>query len=574
MAKPKNKSSKQKQQNESRRDNVVKVVSRKQKRKDERKQKKQMKNMHYLKKRGVQEPLKAEVAPLKEANESNKEKNATLKSSKKDLVTKLKNDYQVQRKKMLIEANREEEENLKKLEKQLNLNKTRKKNKDKEKKLPKSFTEDGLSYILDACDGDKLSKFNLEDDDSDMDENLEGNIPDQSSDENSNVEQSDEEMSNDESDAESVEEDGNDSMEQEAEQGIEESFDSNLEEQENVENESEEDDISENASDDEEESDAEQDNKTENEFKDDQPKDETWEDIYGRKRDAGGNVIQSSTKYVPPALRNLQAKGDLARLEKQIKGQLNRLAESNMQSISKLIENLYARHSRNDMNQCLVKVLKSAIVIPNALTPERLVMEHAVFVALLHANVGDEVGATIAQNWIESMMNLYKDPKKHSDDKELDNYVMFGCYLYAFQVIACDLIFDLTEKFLANFSLKDIELIILVLRLVGFNMRKDDPTKLKNTIIDVQKKSEETAALNSRVRFMLETLMAIKNNNVKKMPNYDPEHQIHLTKIMRNFIRPGADLTPLKVRLEDLLNAESRGKWWIVGSAWSGRETR
>ena len=222
----------------------------------------------------------------------------------------------------------------------------------------------------------------------------------------------------------------------------------------------------------------------------------------------------------------------------------------------------------------LLKVLKSAIVIPNALTPERLVMEHAVFVALLHANVGDEVGATIAQNWIESMMNLYQDPKKHSDDKELDNYVMFGCYLYAFQVIACDLIFDLTEKFVANFSLKDIELIILVLRLVGFNMRKDDPTKLKNTIIEVQKKSEETAASNSRVRFMLETLMAIKNNNVKKMPNYDPEHQIHLTKIMRNFIRPGADLTPLKVRLEDLLNAESRGKWWIVGSAWSGRETR
>ena len=85
-------------------------------------------------------------------------------------------------------------------------------------------------------------------------------------------------------------------------------------------------------------------------------------------------------KYVPPALRNLQDKSDLTRLEKQVKGQLNRLAESNLQSISRVIEDLYIRNSRNDMNQCMLKVLKSAIIIPNAITPERLVMEHAVFI--------------------------------------------------------------------------------------------------------------------------------------------------------------------------------------------------
>ena len=87
-------------------------------------------------------------------------------------------------------------------------------------------------------------------------------------------------------------------------------------------------------------------------------------------------------KYVPPALRNLQDKSDLTRLEKQVKGQLNRLAESNLQSISRIIEDLYIRNSRNDMNQCMLKVLKSAIIIPNAITPERLVMEHAVFIGM------------------------------------------------------------------------------------------------------------------------------------------------------------------------------------------------
>ena len=71
---------------------------------------------------------------------------------------------------------------------------------------------------------------------------------------------------------------------------------------------------------------------------------------------------------------------------------------------------------------------------------------------------------------------------------------------------------------------------------------------------------------------MLESLIAIKNNNVKKLPNYDPTYQVHLQKIIRNFYRPGAETTPLNVKLDDLLSADTRGRWWIVGSAWSGRE--
>lgn len=28
----------------------------------------------------------------------------------------------------------------------------------------------------------------------------------------------------------------------------------------------------------------------------------------------------------------------------------------------------------------------------------------------------------------------------------------------------------------------------------------------------------------------------------------------------------------LSISLDDLLNAEKQGRWWLVGSAWSGRE--
>jgi len=36
-------------------------------------------------------------------------------------------------------------------------------------------------------------------------------------------------------------------------------------------------------------------------------------------------------------------------------------------------------------------------------------------------------------------------------------------------------------------------------------------------------------------------------------------------------LRPGASVTPLKVSLDDLTNIETRGRWWLVGSAWAGK---
>lgn len=72
---------------------------------------------------------------------------------------------------------------------------------------------------------------------------------------------------------------------------------------------------------------------------------------------------------------------------------------------------------------------------------------------------------------------------------------------------------------------------------------------------------------------MLDILLAIKNNNVTKIPNYDTTYSEHLKKISKNFIRKGNYVTQLNISLEDLLNADERGKWWIVGSAWTGKSS-
>lgn len=69
---------------------------------------------------------------------------------------------------------------------------------------------------------------------------------------------------------------------------------------------------------------------------------------------------------------------------------------------------------------------------------------------------------------------------------------------------------------------------------------------------------------------MLDVLTAIKNNNVNRIPNYDPALAEHLRRILRTLCVNGKYVTTLNISLEDLLNVQNRGKWWVVGSAWTG----
>ncbi|CAN7997308.1 unnamed protein product [Ixodes hexagonus] len=305
-------------------------------------------------------------------------------------------------------------------------------------------------------------------------------------------------------------------------------------------------------------------------------KDGTWEDIYGRLRDKDGNVV--SQKYVPPAKRlqsgqlDSKKKEELARLKKQLKGLLNRLSQSTVQPIGLQIEELYRKHSNNDMNSSLNLALCESLISP-FLSPERLVMEHAMLVAYLHCNVGTEVGAQILQDMAEKFNSLYEQGQNKDTSKEADNCILFISYLFAFKVVHSRIVFDLIRKLAEVFSEKDVELILLVLRSVGFVLRKHDPLALKETVVLLQQKSAQDAnSQDSRKRFMMDILSAVRNNNIQKIPNCDPSMLEHASKVLRGLFRKGCSLQELNISLDDLLKAHERGKWWVVGSAWTGSQ--
>ncbi|XP_017771017.1 PREDICTED: nucleolar MIF4G domain-containing protein 1 homolog [Nicrophorus vespilloides] len=310
--------------------------------------------------------------------------------------------------------------------------------------------------------------------------------------------------------------------------------------------------------------------------------DGTWEDIYGRMRDKDGNVVNKTEgKYIPPAVRarmEANSTGDKKRIEKlnrlkrQFKGYLNRLAESNMHSIATQIEELYMNNSRNDVNEMLTGLILEAVV-SQSITPERLLLEHILLITILQANVGTEVGAHFLQSVIKKFDELFNEDIP-VEDKRLDNVVNIIAQLYNFKVFQSQLLYEILNKLSSKFEEKHVDCILSILRNVGFTLRKDNPLALKDLIINLQKQASsasEEVKDNARVKFMLDVLLAIKNNNMHKIPNYDTSYSEHLKKISKGFIRKGNYVTQLNISLEDLLKADERGKWWVVGSAWSGK---
>lgn len=306
-----------------------------------------------------------------------------------------------------------------------------------------------------------------------------------------------------------------------------------------------------------------------------QPK--LWEDIYGRVRDSSGNIVKDAkmdSKYVPPALRatassTSEKKSELLlKIKRQLKGLLNRLSESNMQPICHQIEEMYMKNSRNDMNDTLMSLMSELVLSP-VLTPPRLILEQAMLIASLHGNVGSEIGAHFLQSLANKLDKLLKSNENYGEGKESNNIIVFLCHLYDFKVTHSLLIFDIVRRLADSFQEKDVELIHLIFKNVGFSLRKDDLQAFKEMTVCIQSKAHAFKVKdNARLEFMLETLTAIRHHQLNKITDYDPSIVERAKKMVKTLVRKGSSVQELSISLEDLLKVEEQGRWWIVGSAW------
>ncbi|KAF7977509.1 hypothetical protein HWV62_3486 [Athelia sp. TMB] len=304
----------------------------------------------------------------------------------------------------------------------------------------------------------------------------------------------------------------------------------------------------------------------------------------------GAPTADHTSRYVPPHLRNHDSahnqpdSEELIKLKRQLNGLLNRMSEQNMAAILDSIEELYRKNRRHDLTSTLTTLIIDGISSHSVLLDSYVVL-HAAFVSSMHKIIGLEFAAYFVQHVVSSYEKHYaalkteclEEDSAQGEGKECSNLIVLLSELYNFQVISSVLVFDIIRDLLSQKLTEfGVELLLKIVRNSGQQLRQDDPSALKDIIGIVQTKiAGQDEKLSSRTRFMIETLTNLKNNKIKRTAGQ--QHQGgEAVERMKRFLsglakkRQVVSHEPLRVSLEDLHAAESKGKWWLVGAAWGG----
>ena len=304
--------------------------------------------------------------------------------------------------------------------------------------------------------------------------------------------------------------------------------------------------------------------------------------LYGKSLDNGMNETLSTVgggRYVPPHERTKSSldddtAGKQNRLRRVVRGLFNRLSESNIDPITSEIRSLFSNNARMDMSNIISEVV-IAVCADGDDVASSVLTSCAASVASLNAQMGPAVGAVI----LEHIVKALHDRLGHTAKASSANLVILLSNLYSFQMVHSGLIYDLIRVLIDGFQELHIELLALLLKHCGYQLRRDDPAALRDTVMLVQNTSAEfesnngtDISMSSRFQFMLDTIYELKNNK-RKMSDVN-EQLVPL----RNWLRQrrqshcsGAD-PQLRLGWQELLDADQKGRWWIVGSAWRGRD--
>lgn len=280
--------------------------------------------------------------------------------------------------------------------------------------------------------------------------------------------------------------------------------------------------------------------------------------------------------YVPPHLRQLSQSSrqteNFQKLHRVVRGLVNRLSETNVKLIVEEVECLFHENSRNDMNRTLTDCLLASCTSASRVG-DQILMDSILLLGILHNSVGVEVGSYFVEILAKKLEDGYEQDRK-KPTKASVNVVMLFAFLYTLEMIHCRLVYDLVRKFVASLNELDIELLLTLLCWVGPQLRRDDPHALKDIVVEVETKAfsmSHEILDDSRVKFMLDTIMALKNNNLRKIRQYDPSRIEQYKQRYRDLTKGKRSAeSQLRMGLSDLLNADKCGRWWVVGSSWSG----
>ncbi|KAJ2081236.1 suppressor of glycerol defect [Coemansia sp. RSA 988] len=301
-------------------------------------------------------------------------------------------------------------------------------------------------------------------------------------------------------------------------------------------------------------------------------------------------------RYIPPSLRKMQqpeAEDErTAAIRKALQGQLNRLSESNIEGILLQIENQYQKYPRHYVTEVLTSLILQAIRSRIHMLDTILYVNAAVVGAVYRA-VGLEPVAHLVQTLMEELERRFADGLAESRrergheaandgegeltiGKECQNLCAFIAELYNFQVVSCQLVYDVIRLCVKDINEFTAELLLKIIRISGQQLRKDDPSALKEVVRQVTETVGPSGEqkLSVRCRFMVESLTKLKDNRMRSAMTHSADNVERLKRFLGNMDKRRAvgAAEPINIGLQDIRDVGTKGKWWLVGASWVGRQ--
>lgn len=304
-------------------------------------------------------------------------------------------------------------------------------------------------------------------------------------------------------------------------------------------------------------------------------------DILSNSEDTRESALSSSTPITTPNNNNKDLDQKLTR---HIHGLLNRLTLSNFSPVMSEILSVFNTNSKNSVTNAILDSLISSIT-----TQVNLMDNFIITFASLSSVMAHLTGIDLIAQIIERCLSII-DPlrKKDKSEREMEmntddilitnskivmNCVSLFAYLYNLQIISDVFIISLIRESLIGLNDLDVEIILKLIRLSGYQLRKDESANLKLIIGEVLSKVEEMSSSiqSSRFKFMIETIMDLKNNRQKLVVAASAGGELETSKkVIRSFLQANnlSKLESLRITVDDIRNASSKGRWWKIGAKW------
>ena len=326
------------------------------------------------------------------------------------------------------------------------------------------------------------------------------------------------------------------------------------------------------------------------------------EDIYGNKIDSDPSEAKKPSKYVPPHLRKKQqAEGDdeeekerMRVISRSLNNSLNRLSEDTLISIAQQVTKLYSSNPTQMVHKLIWKNAKD-VCIATPMLMTGLIPVYTACITGVHIQTGDtvQIGEFILEKVVMELLDRLKESReeKNNDDndkeienKQICNLMLVLCYLYNYGIVHCSFIYDIIRHLIENFSEADVECLLILLSHCGRSLRSDDPTALKEIVLLVQKKNAEDSkgVSSSRTEYMVSAIMDLKNNKRKREDTVFTDKISKFRKILGRVksaaskmgVSKSTSEASLRITLKDIIQAETKGRWWKVGASWVGNQYR